>query len=592
MNLKALFLCLAFALGLGWAELAHAVGLTATLDRDTMSVGETAVLNLTFQDVAPASPVPISAPTNLSIQYAGSSRQITMSNGETTSSYSYQYQVTATQPGDYVIGPISASAGGQNLSAAAVRLKVVKANPGSAAPDGTPKLAFLKLIVPKNTVYLGETFPVDVQLYLAVGHENLQQPQVQGDGFVFGTIVPPKNATRTQIGNRIYLVAPFKMSAVAVKTGTLALGPAQCSLVLQIPVSRRGRDLFDDFFGPRAQPTPVNLTSDTQEITVLPLPKDQQPPSFNGAVGNFSITATASPTNVTAGDPITLRLQVAGQGNLNALPFPGGEDWQDFKLYPPTSKVEPTDQLGLAGLKSFERVIIPQSQSVKEVPAISFCYFDPDQKSYRTLVSPAIPISVRPSETAPLPVIAANAGQAQDNATPVRDIVDIKPYLGNLTSLGPPLVLRPWFLALQGVPLIAWASALIWRKRQERLENNPRLRRRLQVAQTVRQGLQDLARLAQANESEGFFACVFRLLQEQLGEKLQLPASAITEAALDERLRGHAPDELIARLHELFQMCNQARYAPQGTTQELLALVGEIESALRELRELPSLAAA
>src|SRR5262249_1302956 len=157
---------------------------------------------------------------------------------------------------------ISASAGGQNLSAAPIRLKVVKANSGITVPDGTPKLAFLKLIVPKNTVYLGETFPIEVQLYLAVGHENLQQPQLHGDGFVFGTVFPPKNATRPQSGNPIYLVAPFKMSAVAVKTGTLTLGPAQCSLVLQIPVSRRGRDLFDDFFGPRAQPTPVNLTSD------------------------------------------------------------------------------------------------------------------------------------------------------------------------------------------------------------------------------------------------------------------------------------------------------------------------------------------
>ena len=36
--------------------------------------------------------------------------------------------------------------------------------------------------------------------------------------------------------------------------------------------------------------------------------------------------------------------------------------------------------------------------------------------------------------------------------------------------------------------------------------------------------------------SDEFFAVLFRLLQEQLGERLDLPASAITEAVIEERL--------------------------------------------------------
>ena len=163
----------------------------------------------------------------------------------------------------------------------------------------------------------------------------------------------------------------------------------------------------------------------------------------------------------------------------------------------------------------------------------------------------------------------------------------IKPRVGTLALARPPLVQQTWFVALQGVPLLAWLTALVWRRREENLDNNPRLRRERQVAQTVREGLAELRRLAGSNQSEAFFAAVFHLLQEQLGERLDLPASAITDAIVDERLRprGVAADTLVA-VQELFQACNQARYAPQRSGQGLASLVPKVESALRQLQRL------
>ena len=567
---------------------ARAASLTATLDRETVPLGESATLSLSFQDVTPPGIPAVPAPANLSIRYAQESRQFSVINGQSSSSLSYEYEVTASQPGDYLLGPFRVQVGGQTLTSQAVRLKVLKSGSGAVGADGNGKPAFLRLIPGKETVYVGETFPLEIQLYVGVNHDNIQLPQLQGDGFVFGKIPQQPSASRTQIGNRPYRVISFKLSAVAVKAGDLTLGPAQCSLVLQIPVNRRGRDLFDDFFGPRAQSTPVTLTSDPQVIHVLPLPTANQPTSFNGAVGNFSLTATASPTNLTVGDPITLRLRIAGQGNLESLPFPGQAEWSDFKLYPPTSKIETTDSTGMTGVKAFERVVIPQDPKVKELPSIQFSYFDPEEKAYRTVHTAPLPIVVRASDTAaPQPRVLSNADESPEAAAPQADIVELKPHLGTVSFLQRPLVLQTWFLALQGVPLIAWVSALLWRRRQEQLENNPRLRRHLRTSDLVRQGLKDLAQLAAANDSDAFFATVFRLLQEQLGERLDLPASAITEAVLDERLSGVASEDLVAQLHQLFQMCNQARYARHRTSQELAALVPQVESALQNLQQVP-----
>jgi hypothetical protein len=128
---------------------------------------------------------------------------------------------------------------------------------------------------------------------------------------------------------------------------------------------------------------------------------------------------------------------------------------------------------------------------------------------------------------------------------------------------------------------------LVWRKRHESLANNPRLRRQREVALRIRAGLKELRAQADQRQAEGFFANLFRLLQEQLGERLDLPASAITEAVIDERLRARAISPgTLQSLHDLFQTCNLARYAPMQSSQELTALIPKLESVLRDLQQL------
>jgi hypothetical protein len=140
---------------------------------------------------------------------------------------------------------------------------------------------------------------------------------------------------------------------------------------------------------------------------------------------------------------------------------------------------------------------------------------------------------------------------------------------------------------LQAVPVLVWIGALFWRRRNDELANNPRLRRKRQVAQTVERGLGELKILASQNKSNEFFATLFRLLQEQLGDVLNVPANSITEAVIEEKLQPKGvPQELLTRLHELFQKCNLARYAPMKNSEELVAIAGQAEAVFAELKEL------
>jgi hypothetical protein len=96
-----------------------------------------------------------------------------------------------------------------------------------------------------------------------------------------------------------------------------------------------------------------------------------------------------------------------------------------------------------------------------------------------------------------------------------------------------------------------------------------------------------LQKLAAQNNSEEFFALLFRLLQEQLGERLDCPATAITENVVEENsiLRG-ANETTRSNLRELFQLCNQARYAPVRGTSELNSVAAQFEKAVGELQNL------
>ena len=184
-----------------------------------------------------------------------------------------------------------------------------------------------------------------------------------------------------------------------------------------------------------------------------------------------------------------------------------------------------------------------------------------------------------------MPTLAATKTAAPENQTP-QDILPIKENLGTLTPNKTPLVVQPAFLAAQSVPVLAFLAAFIWRKRTNNLANNPRLRRQRAVAQLVRDGLNDLKKFAAENKSDEFFALLFRLLQEQLGERLDCPASAITENVIEEHpaLRG-AAKATSDGLRELFQLCNQARYAPVRGTSELNSVVAKFEKAVGELQE-------
>jgi hypothetical protein len=564
------------------ASSAFCATFTTSLDRTSIVFGEQVVLSLNFEGGQPSE---ISDPKLDGLQMVSglnSSTRMVMTPGSQSTVYTYTVTLEPVRTGEFVIPPISAKVDGKMLTSQPLKLKVAAVDPASTPPAGyAEKMAFLWLVLPKTNLYINEPMVAEFRIYLRSDvrrSDSLQQFSPEGNGLTFGPLVRGQSYAR-RVGNANYTVVPLSIAVTPVKTGTLSINPMNASIVLN------NRDLMESIWGDRGTPIQATLTSPRMDLHVLPLPTENVPPSFTGTVGSYTMAVTAGPTNVVAGDPITLRIQISGHGALDSITLPDASGWQNFKAYPPTAKVNTTDQSAIEGSKTFEEIVTPQNSDIRALPPISFSFFDPDQKKYRTLTHPAIPLVVRAANPGSMPAVTATTNP--ENSRPTADVIPIKQHLGMVAQLRPPLIQQPWFLALQGVPAFALLSSVIWRKRKESLANNPRLRRQRQVAQLVREGLGELRNLAAQNKSDDFFATLFRLLQEQLGERLDLPASAITEAVIDERLRPRGvPAEMLASLHELFQTCNLARYTPVQSSQELAAIIPNLESVLNQLREL------
>ncbi len=545
---------------------------TASLDRSTTSVGDNVTLNLvcvdgTIQGVPGPSPI-----LGIDIAFAGQSSQAVIINNKVSKTDSFSYQLIPTRAGNYVIPAIQAEVDGKTVMTQPLALRVAAADPQAMA-----RIAFLKLVAGKTEIFAGELVPVEIQLF-ATGGRILQPAEVQGDGFLFGKIAMDSEQESVSTNGMEYRMVRFRTYVSAARTGPLQLGPATLKLLIPKPNGRR------NFFGD-LEMRPYTVSADAVRMNVMPLPAQNVPPTFHGAIGRYAVAVTAGPTNLGVGDPITVNIRVSGKGSLPSLSLPEQPAWREFRIYPASGKIETADQFETEGVKTFEQVVTPQNADIKVLPPFAFTYFDPEQKRYLTLLSRPIPLTVHPAAATPQPTILAQ--NTNSSAALPREIVHIKTQLGLVGPPPLPLVGQRWFLVLQLFPPLLWLIALLWRRQKERLAKNPKLRRQRELARTIRGGLSELRRLAAANEGEEFFATLFRLLQEQVGERLDLPSSAITEAVVDEQLRSRGvPEPTLALLHELFQICNQTRYAMQQSSDALALFIPKTERVLHELQKI------
>lgn len=579
----ALGLVLAWVLTLpAWAE----PSFRAELTPDSVGAGDSATLRLVFTDLGDIEAPTLPAVTNATIRYQGVSQQISIVNFSRSTSLIHQYQVQTQNPGLVQIPALSVEAGGQTFTSTPLTLRVGQGFDIS-------RIGFLRLVVPRPEVYVGESFPVEIRFYYRETPARQAPPSLKLDGFIKGqqTVenMPPETIT-----NLLYSVVRWNIALTAVKAGELSLGPAEFQTLYVFQTQRRSRgmnSLFEPLFGGGEQ-RQLTFQSEPMTLKVINPPAAGRPPLFTGAVGQFQLNITASPTNVAAGDPVTVRVDITGRGNFDGLRLPDLPAGSGFQLYPGTNSFSPSDPLGLSGKKNFEAVIIPESPGIHTLKWPVLAYWDPSTKTYRSDADHPLSIHVRPGAQSQAQPAGTVPGPAEprtppDSVNPKLDL-PLLPDLGQLVDASPSRVTKPWFWWVLTFPIWAYALTSLAPTWKRHWDQGRRPSAREEAERRLTSNIRLMREAAGSGSPSEFFRHLNQALQHRVALSIGGPTYSFTSECVDTKLvQAGLGVEDATRLRALLDRIAEARFSPESSTSELAGLLNDAESVLKALERLP-----
>jgi hypothetical protein len=554
----------------------------ATVDRTKVSLGSSLQLNLSFYGVQNVPAPRIGNIEGFDVRYLGPSTRVSIVNGEMSTSITHIYTLVPLKTGRFKIGPFTVTYKGEKFTSQPINVEVVSSplshrrslsqQSEQLNSEELQDRIFLTMEAGKSEIYLNEVVPLTIKLYVNnLAARDIQYPEFEHEGFSVEKFGQPRQY-RESYGGVVYNVIEFHTNIFPVKPGKLTLGPARlnCKLVVKKQPRRKrhsfddffsdffnDNDIFGDFFG-RYETYPLTVSSPQLSLTVLPFPREDKPPDFKGAVGDFSLEVEVSPKEVKAGDPITLTMTIKGKGNFDTVSLPALHSKEGFKVYEPEVNQQKFE-------KVFKEVVIPLSEKVTSVPEVSFSFFNPYTRTYHTLTRGPFPVTVKKAEGGAIKIVE-KPSSAQ---TPLlkehlgRDIVYIKETMPKFRRIGGYLYKKKAFWLLQLLALIGFIILLISYKHSERLRTDIRYARRLSAPRKAKRGIKEAQELLRQGKTKEFFDITFKTLREYLGDKFHLPAAGITVDVVEQILKPKGVDErILKRVRGIFEDCDLVRYAP------------------------------
>ena len=507
------------------------------------------------------------------------------------------YVLYPRRKGKITIGPVRLELGAEVHQTEAIEIEVVAKSRQRKPPAGAETRAgqgtgiedklFVQADSDRQRVYVGQQLTLDYELIYRLQLYDVGFKEIPSfAGFwVKDLFVAQQLKAQQQIINGIrFNVAPLRRVALfPTSAGKHRIEPLAISC--EVPKARRGRSLFDDF-GFRRSTKPVVVQSEHFEIEVLPLPVEGQPVDFSGAVGQFVLGARAAPDEVPAGDPVTLRIEIAGQGSMDQIKAPDLDGLDGFKVYDP--KVEEREQVHnnlYGGSRIFEYILIPERGGSLEIPSIRFSYFDPLEETYKISKSQAIAIS-----SSGTPEVAASAGLGLSRREILevgRDIQHIKPDLRELEQRTS-LYKSKMFWAVQASLPLAFLGLLLYQRHQQRLEGDVAYARRRRAKGEAGKRLERARQLLNEEKRTEFHAEIQRAVTVFLADLFNRPAAALTsrDSCMELLEEGGIDPDLMGKVGDLLGQCDFERFAPTDSSRGDMGRLHELaEQIITELEE-------
>ena len=501
----------------------------------------------------------------------GPSQSVSQSwiNGKVTFSQSYTYIIQPKRKGAFSIASASIKIGGKFIKSEPVKVIVLDPVEIPKNPNDPNYVAqqniHLVAEISKANPYVGEGIYVEYRLYVsenvsvydtsiseAPKYNGFWNQDIKVNGF-------PVKMGKYNGENYRYIVLQ-KALLIPTKTGKLSVDPMRMDIVIGVPSGRA------DFFGNAITKNIRREFASTKKI-IRPksLPLEGKPANFAGAVGDFNFSVALSKDILKANETSQVQVKISGKGNLKLFELPTVETPAELEMYQPERKERVrVNASGLSGAVTDTYTVVPLYKGKYKIPSISFSYFNPKEKKYKTIATEDFFVDVQ--EGKELITVDTSFVIKQEVVSTGKNFRYIATKTNFVTAKKIDFFKSNLFYVLFLLPLIAIPiGVFIGKKNEER--SNDILGNKTRKAEKLAKKYLSKAQ-KQLGKKEAFYEALERALHNYLKAKLGVETAEISKERITEILKGkNVEATAIHQFIEVLKNSDFARYTPFTATE-------------------------
>lgn len=611
------------------AIIAEEPSVSANVDKQTANQDEEIALTIKVSDVKGN----IAAPklpnfSGFDTFYAGRSSHFAFINGRSSSTVEFSYILVPKAAGVFTLDPIDLNVNGKTYRTDPIQIEVLGKRSSSSVPsipparnlpgqsaappvatlpqhssdEGMPLEAgdsniFLRVNPSKRTVYSNEQVVLTYSLLTRYDtrYEGFEkEPETSGFWVEEFPVERDLGKQTETINGRKYVRADIRKTALfPTAAGEYVIKPG--SVKASVQIEQRPTSFLDEFFndsffsnaGVFARRVDKILTAQPITIIVKPLPAEGKPKNFSGVVGDFRMSSEVDKLEIKQNEPVTYRLTIEGEGNIETLAHPPIPELPEVKVYDTDTKTEFfKSDYTISGKKKFEIAFIPKRSGILVIPALEFAFFNPRLERYVNLKTETYSIRVTPS-LSPMPEIPSElAGEEvarkKEIKVVAKDISYIRERLKKPSNFFD--VILQWLVVVNVCLSALLLLNVVMKRRDEIMNRDPFVKMERSAGRRAQKSLARLKRLAGKQDERSqkrFFDDADRLMNQYLAAKLHLSAQGLTLQEVSEKLAEKGiSDEMVKKVARFYDVCSWVRFGRaekfETTAKELLELTREI----------------
>ena len=538
-------------------------------------------------------------------QNIGSSSSTVIVNGqvvEHSSGGTYRYTVTykAERAGRINVGTASVTVNGKKVTAPGFSLSVTStATQSPSAADvirqrqqgqvnaedpftqgeekevGSNDL-FVRIQMSKDQVYEQQAVVCTIKLYTKFPiSEFIPLKQSEFTGFLIEDITPKTGGLRqveNYNGQNYYTAVLRKCILYPQKSGTLTINSGEFQVT---PVQRRTYVGLNSAIAVPIDGDKLHIKSNSASVNIKPLPSPA-PAGFTGAVGEFTVTPSITPSELKTYAAATYTLTVSGSGNIKYIKAPTINFPKEFDTYDPQNKINTSAEGDdVHGTVTFTYQFIPQYEGKFTIAGSEFVYFNPSTGQYETLKIPEQTLTIGKGNGQP------SSHYKDKRMTDINPIHDGDLELSKTHSF---YVDSTAYWLFYVIPLLIFIGILIYYRKLVKERANESLMRKKRASKLAQKRLKQAKKFMQANDKGAFYAEVLSATWGYLSDKLGIPGSELSKENINTELENYGVEEALrTKTLNLLDKCEFAQYAPELENEKMETIMDEAATVMDQL---------